>query len=202
MSNVLYNLHLLRVRKIPGSNLGPETCYRHWSLSRLTSVLPRKFRESALHYTTTDSFHILSSSLTVPSLDAIGHRFWQHRYTNLSTPNASQWRVRRSWNANKIELSPDGADSGSIEAPARSAFGGSLESGLRYCAHACWGKLASVAVKMFFSLMICSSTNTVNLYLHCNLQWWCCNWLQSSSTQKVASPSYLTDHTLCKGWAN
>jgi hypothetical protein len=64
---------LLRIREVPGSNLGPETDYPDWGFSWFSSVFPGKCRDSTLNYATTASFHILFNSLftIILSFDAV-----------------------------------------------------------------------------------------------------------------------------------
>jgi hypothetical protein len=50
-------LTLLHIRKIPGSNLGPETGYPHWRFSLISSVPPGECQDSTLKFS-----HILSMS--------------------------------------------------------------------------------------------------------------------------------------------
>jgi hypothetical protein len=45
---------LLRIRKVPGSNIGPD-----WDLSWLSSVPPSEYRDTTLNYATTDYFKSL-----------------------------------------------------------------------------------------------------------------------------------------------
>jgi hypothetical protein len=52
---------LSRIRKVPASTLGSEISYPDFDFSRFSSVHPGQCRYSGLNWTTTASFHILSS---------------------------------------------------------------------------------------------------------------------------------------------
>jgi hypothetical protein len=53
---------LLRIRKVPASDLGPKTDYPDWDISWYSSVIPRIYRDNNLNYATS-SVHILSKPL-------------------------------------------------------------------------------------------------------------------------------------------
>jgi hypothetical protein len=54
---------LLRIREVPGSNVGLETGCPARGFSWFFSVSPNKCRDITLNYATTASFHILSNYL-------------------------------------------------------------------------------------------------------------------------------------------
>jgi hypothetical protein len=55
---------LLRIREVPGSNLGPKTGYLYCGFSWFSSVPPGKCWDITLKQAMADSFHILSNSLS------------------------------------------------------------------------------------------------------------------------------------------
>jgi hypothetical protein len=77
---------LIRVRELPGSNLGRNTDYPKWGLSQFSSVPPGKCWDNTWSYTTTASFHILFSSLFTSS----------HHWTLFSP---SYWKQRNKFDA-------------------------------------------------------------------------------------------------------
>jgi hypothetical protein len=62
---------LLRIRKVLGSSLCPETDYKPLRFSWFSSVPSGKFSDSNLNQAMISSFHILPNSLIILSFDAI-----------------------------------------------------------------------------------------------------------------------------------